>query len=194
MFRSWRLTLLPTLCTFVIKISSHYFIGKWLTLMVCTLSVQEGRNSGMHIWQVDLSLYLIFSFGWPIKPHNQVEITHQNEKALRKEILPTMVVSYICGEFDIILDLTQHSFPTLMASWGLYNLSSKSRAKIWWYACFTVAGTLSVPHIQLYPLMQASSSGEQPDIATQPMHKLITREGLKAYYGKAEALRVQAWV
>ena len=35
--RSSRPTLLLTLCTLVIKILSHYSIGRWLTLMVCTL-------------------------------------------------------------------------------------------------------------------------------------------------------------
>ena len=39
MLRSWRLTLLLTLCTLVIKILSHYSIGRWLTLMVCVLSI-----------------------------------------------------------------------------------------------------------------------------------------------------------
>ena len=36
--RSWRLTLLPNLCTLVIKIWSQYSMSRWLTLMVGTLS------------------------------------------------------------------------------------------------------------------------------------------------------------
>ena len=38
MLWSWRQTLLLAFCALVIKILSHYSIGRWLILMVCTLS------------------------------------------------------------------------------------------------------------------------------------------------------------
>ena len=54
MFRSWRLTLLLTLCTLVKKIWSHFSIGKWLTLMVCSLSSHEPLVN--NLWQGETRL------------------------------------------------------------------------------------------------------------------------------------------
>lgn len=59
------------------------------------------------------------------------------------------------------------------------NLGSKSSAKIW-YAYFVVSIVVVAP--VKYSLIQASRSGKQPDIATEPKHKFV--KGLKDMWKK----------